>query len=79
MKGSDWVSDKKEKSGAKTGERGNSNHAAADSDSFKPLKEQNHKYKRKIKTLKRSNNSEDDTYKGAPEYRRSIHKEIIKE
>ena len=42
----------KGKIGAKYGERGNSNHAAADSDRFKQFKEQNKKYKRNIKALK---------------------------
>ena len=45
---------------AKYGGRGNSNHAAADSNSFKQLKEQNQEYKRQIKSLKRPKNSEDD-------------------
>ena len=53
----------KGKNGAKSGERVNSNHSAADSNRFKKLKEHNQKYKRKIKALKRSNNSEDDTDK----------------
>ena len=34
------------KSGAKSGKRGNSNHAAAGSNNFKRLKKQNDKYKR---------------------------------
>ena len=53
----------KGKSGAKSGERDNSNHAAADYNRFKKLKEQNQKYKREIKALKISNNGEDDTDK----------------
>ena len=53
----------KGKSGAKSGGRGNSNHAADDSNSFKKLKEQNKKYKRQIKDLKRPKNSKDDTDK----------------
>ena len=51
------------KGGAKYGERGNSNHAAADSNSFKQLKEQNQKYKRNSKALKISNNSKYDNDK----------------
>ena len=62
MKGSDWVSDTKGKV-VKNGEHANSNHAAADPNSFKQLKEHNQKYKSKIKALKISNNSEDDTDK----------------
>ena len=53
----------KRKSGTKYGERANSNRAAADPNRFKKLKEQNQKYKRKIKSLNISNNSEDDTDK----------------
>ena len=53
----------KGRSGAKSGECGNSNHAAADYNRFKLLKEHNQKYKTKVKALKISNNSEDDTDK----------------
>ena len=53
----------KVKSGAKAGERGNLDHAAADSNCFKQLKEKNQRYKRNIKALKRPNNNEDDNDK----------------
>ena len=51
----------KGESGAKSGERGNSNHATADSNRFNQLKELNQRYTSKIKSFKKSNNSEDDT------------------
>ena len=53
----------KGKSGAKYEERGNSNHAAADSNRFKQFKYHNQKYKSHTKALKRSNNSEVGTDK----------------
>ena len=53
----------KGKSGERSGEGGNSNHAAADYNRFKPFKEQNQKYKRKIKALKTSKSIGDDTDK----------------
>ena len=49
------------KTGAKSVGRGNSNHAAADFNGFKKLKEQNLKHKRQIKSVKRSYNIEDNT------------------
>ena len=51
------------KSGAKSGERGNSNHTATYSNNFKQLKEHNQEYKSQTKALNISNNSEDDTDK----------------
>ena len=63
MKGSYWVSNTKGKVVQNIGVRGNSKHAAADSNRFKKLKEHIQKYESQIKAFKRSKNIEDDTDK----------------